>query len=511
MHNKRDASNPDERESNRKRAILLGHDMRNAISDIVSGLQLADLNKLDERSRLHIRAVESASRQLSRLSDEIIALTTGDTDAVEKSPAVLQLVPFLQELAGRWPHLSPGRVGVTLQIGADIPQYIASPRRELERALANLIGNSVKHTKSGEVRLGVMLDPRETLKITIRDTGPGFSDAALARLFEEGGRPPETLAPGTGMGLHIVRDLVARIGGRLDVANVPAGGASVSVLLPRAAWAPGVQTYDDTTSLPDLSGKHVLVAEDNQTNQLLICQMLETLGATHAAAADGHEALAKLGAAKFDIALVDIEMPRLSGLDVIAAQRKIEKDHAHPPLPVLAVTAFVLSASRAQIYEAGADGILAKPIMSLEAFGEAIKMVLDKQSAMTPDYPTGADQQPVDAVHLDRLLALAGEANGQELVRRLRDDFSSVHNGLSEALETTDMGKMRAHTHVLISLAGALGAEKLQTCAEKLNDAAHAGDTEFFAENGGFAVEAVARVLANLAAEYSERFEGAAQ
>ncbi|KAJ55203.1 hypothetical protein ACMU_15720 [Actibacterium mucosum KCTC 23349] len=493
-----------DRQVTQTRAALLGHDMRNAISDILSGLELSDLSSMDYAMAQQLRAVQSAARQLARLSDEVLALVSGEALPSDTGPAVIQLPEFLQELANRWPTSAANPVGLTLKMGADLPRLIGTPERALERALVNIIGNSMKHTPKGVVTLGVTLDSHEALRFTVRDTGRGFSDEALARLFELGGRPAASATPGTGMGLHIVRELVDRIRGRLDIANAPDGGAQVSIILPRTAWAPGVSLQSAENAPPDLTGKTVLVAEDNLTNQLLIRQMLETLGARCMVAADGEQALNLLRRLPIDLALVDIEMPRLSGLDVITSWRADETSKGADRLPILAVTAFVLSSNRAQIYDAGADAILAKPIMSLESFGQAIAALLAKFG--TPPQVACEQTALEGTLHLDRLLALAGEAHGRELMSRLIQDFATVSMGIERALTNMDYAEMRAHTHVLISLAGAVGSSTLQGKAEQLNDAANSNDNGVISKIAPGAVDDLAEIRNWLAQQNETRF-----
>ncbi|NHX28000.1 response regulator, partial [Escherichia coli] len=182
---------------------------------------------------------------------------------------------------------------------------------------------------------------------------------------------------------------------------------------------------------------------------------------------DGLEAVQALEQGRYHMALVDIEMPQLSGLDVIRALREREDlDQGVTALPVLAITAYVLSANREEIYDAGADGILAKPIMSLESFGHAISAVLAKRNSNGLQHaPLPAQQAVLNDLHLDRLLALAGDANGPELLERLTQDFETVQTGIQDGLRRPDYALLRARTHVLISLAGAVGADNLQAMA----------------------------------------------
>lgn len=472
------AAIPEQEDAARQRAVLLGHDIRNTVSDITAGLQLADLSGLSAESLEQLERVRSASEQLARLSDEMLALVIGETGIDAGAHSVLALDETLHRIEARWSAQAHEKgLKFTLLPDVDLPKQIGGDTGAIERILSNLLGNAIKYTDTGEVQLQIALRARETLAWTIRDTGPGFSDGSLEKLFDLHARTPENDKPGTGLGLRIVHDLAKRIGATMEVGNHPDGGAEVTVLMPRATWAPGVALPSATKGLPDLTGQTVLVAEDNATNRLLICQMLETLGATHQTAADGQAALAMLQDNTVDLALIDIEMPRLSGLDLIRALRQSDCERARA-LPVLAVTAYVLSGNRAEIYDAGADGILAKPILSLESFGAAIATVQARrgvETAARPDAPQ-PEASELDAVRLERLLALSGAERGEELLRRLHSDFTTVRDGIENGIRDQDLALIRGQTHVLISLAGAVGATILQQQAEQMNMAAHQRD-----------------------------------
>jgi len=489
----------------RERAALLGHDIRNAVSDILGGLSLADLSPLDAGSSEQLVRVRSAAEQLARLSDEVLALIIGEAGPARDAGTGLRMAPLLEAVEARWAaHARERGLIFRLDRGTDLPPVIGIDRGALDRILANVIGNAVKYAGHGEVRLEVTLEAQETLVFCIEDNGPGFSEAALARLFERYGRAPDNDAPGSGLGLHIVHDLAEQIGGQMEVRNRPEGGARFCLRLPRAAWAPGVDSRM-AQDLPDLAGKCVLVAEDNETNQLLMRQMLDTLGAGCDIAPDGLAALELLKGNNYDLALIDIEMPRLSGLDLIRALRGGGGEIA--ALPVLAITAYVLSANRAEIYDAGADGILAKPIMSLESFGQAISGVMKKRvPSAGASSASPLREPPVNALHLDRLLALAGVDGAQELLRRLRQDFEAVRQGLIRGLADSDVAVIRAQTHVLISLAGAIGADCLQNRAGEINTAAHAGDMAVARALGPRVLERLGQIVEILETEYQDRF-----
>jgi CheY-like chemotaxis protein len=230
---------------------------------------------------------------------------------------------------------------------------------------------------------------------------------------------------------------------------------------------------DAVSELPDLSRIKVLVAEDSATNQVLIGQMLSTMGAEFEIAADGVQALGWLEREEFDLALIDIEMPRLGGIEVIRTIRA--NDRLYARMPIVAITAYVLRANRDAIYAAGADAILAKPLGSIEAFGLALGNVLRRAALSPEEVSAEADAEPVEFRRdtFDRLIEVAGPDTTRELLSRLHADLSKAERGLVAGLSGNDLTAIRAETHVLIALAGAVGAERLGKLAQTLNAMAH--------------------------------------
>ncbi len=238
---------------------------------------------------------------------------------------------------------------------------------------------------------------------------------------------------------------------------------------------------DDDRSLQSglgwLRGKRILLAEDNVTNQMVATQMLDALGTRVDVANDGAEALEMLAQRKYDIYLIDIEMPRVSGLDVIRHIRE-----SPPPLcesPVIAVTAYALREHREKIAEAGADGLIPKPLIGIEQFGRDILNFTERArrraspSAGAAAAPAAVDDAPLDAspVAMPVFSALA-EAIGPEamaeLLLKIDGDLEKSGADVAAAAAAGDMAAVGAGTHVLVSVAGAVGAQNLQRLSQKL-------------------------------------------
>ncbi len=178
-------------------------------------------------------------------------------------------------------------------------------------------------------------------------------------------------------------------------------------------------------------------------------------------------------------------------------------------MPMIALTAYVLKSNRDAIFNAGADGIIAKPILEISRFGQAIveyMAAVSRKSLTDAVYDEDAPQDPsqVDEARIDELMQIAGPTDAAELLDRLVSDLSRVQQKLAETTEVTDRAIIRAESHVLISLAGAIGAQGLYQLAKTLNAAAHRGDVTAMTAYSLQAAEAMHVILAHLETKRSQ-------
>lgn len=512
---------------------MLMHDMRAALGGITGGLALLDARGLDEGLRRQLDRIGASAEMLATLiecASDLAAIAARDGTA---AAAPVDVARFLRNMGRMW-QAEAERRGLRLRVGfdADVPDAVVADETRLKRIIANLVGNAVKYTETGSVTLRVRgLDGGVAFEV--EDTGPGLSEAARERLFEPYGRPEGSAAPGHGLGLHIARTLARQMGGEVTLDPAPGGGCLARLVLPGPGSAvapapapapaapaapprpaapaapapaqahlriarPGAEeAAEDGPSgpaLPDLAHLSVLMAEDNVTNQLVAGQMLRTMGALVTVASDGAEALAALDRDRFDLLLVDIEMPRVSGLEVIRRVRAMPDDRAG--LPVIALTAYAMREHRERIGAAGADGLIAKPILGIREFGEQILAIAARRNRARPTAPAARSPAPVQAEVYDQLAAAIGPEGMAELLLRLEEDLASVGKGIARGLARGDMAELRANSHILVSVAGAVGALPLQQDAEALNRAAHAGAAAEVAALGARIAERVDELVA---------------
>lgn len=235
-----------------------------------------------------------------------------------------------------------------------------------------------------------------------------------------------------------------------------------------------LRTRPSNAGLGWLRGKRILLAEDNITNQMVATQMLDALGAKVDVANDGVEALEMLNQRDYDLYLIDIEMPRVSGLDVIRSIRR-----AAAPLrdaPVIAVTAYALREHREKITEAGADGLIPKPLLGIEQFGRDIVALADRS------FERGGGEAGEEMVSLEIFEGLresVGVPAMGELLEKIDADLSRAEASIAEATRSADRKALGAATHILVSVAGAVGAVKLQSMAMRLSRASEGrGDAD---------------------------------
>ena len=468
----------------RDRMSLLSHDLRSALSDILGGVQLINKDQFDQPTLEHFDRISAAGETLARLLNKMLTDEPSTGAGMVTQPGNLNLADFLTDISRRWTDRAHEKnIKFSVVTESALPAIVTVDRVGLERVIANLVGNAIKFTDAGQVTLSVKCTEDRALNFKLTDEGPGLSDASIAKLFQYEGRPTDTPKPGTGLGLFIAKELAGMLGAELSVRNNDGVGVAAELRLPHEAWfdrslrksgkAPGGVSRGPV----DLSAMKILLAEDNKTNQLVATQMLGAMGATFRVASDGLEALELLETESFDLALLDIEMPRMSGLELIKTVRSMPTPLCN--MPLVALTAYVMREHRERIYGAGADGIIAKPLMSIEELGQAILDYYDgaKSRELPEPDPTiqdpVADDTVVDRQIFDNLVEIIGAETKAELLSKLQADTDTVAEGLTRGRQSLDLAEIRSQTHILISVAGAIGATTLQHIAQRLNAAAN--------------------------------------
>ncbi len=472
---------------------MLSHDLKSALTGVLGGLKQIETEKLNNTDLRHRDGALAAALEATRLLDGILDIEAIESGQFELNIEVTNIEGFLAELYRRWTARAEWKnLNLKVFMDGDLPKTVELDRGRLSRVLGNLLDNAIKYTESGTVELSVNMIDQTCLAFTVCDDGPGLSEEALDSLFEFRGRPANSTKPGSGLGLYISQSLLSQMGGEIKILNRESGGAKAVVKVNTsireiasndANQAASVSVFP-STKLPDLSSMCILLAEDNITNQMVVTQMLDAMGAQFEIASDGVEALEKFEANDFDVVLLDIEMPRMSGLDVIRSVRsRTDKKQANT---IIALTAYAMREHREKISNAGADGLIAKPILGIEDFGVDILNYYEKSRSSSAarneakdaeaNTPQDVSGDLIDMSIYETLEVNIGKDTMSELLSKVRIDLTTVRGNIEKGMKTQDKKTIGAGSHVLISVAGAIGAVSTQNAAQGLNKACHHGD-----------------------------------
>jgi CheY-like chemotaxis protein len=273
-------------------------------------------------------------------------------------------------------------VNLVVQIAPEAEAPVLGDELRVKQIVGNLLSNAVKFTDQGEVSVTVDVRPGEgarVFRIDVKDTGVGFDGAQRDRIFGRFQQADGSITRrfgGSGLGLSITRQLTELMGGELDCESVPGRGSTFTVRLPLEA-APEASAVAEEIDEADAHGLRVLLADDHAVNRKVVELILDATGAALTSVDDGQAALDAFREGGFDVVLMDMQMPVMDGLTAVQEIRAYEaRPGASSRTPILMLTANALPEHRTAAAQAGADGLVAKPITSaalLAAIAEAVQ------------------------------------------------------------------------------------------------------------------------------------------
>ena len=480
-------------------AAMIAHDLRCALQGVTGGVAILEKSITDPDLRDQLSRVFEAAAGVSTMVNMLL----GEADAA-RSGGTVEIGAFVEHLRRRWAAEARAKgLRLVLDSGAADRWALRVDAHLVERVIGNLICNAIRHCESGAVILTVEHDAARGVSFHLRDEGPGIDPAVLERSLADAGQPGEV---GHGLGLRIARSLSEELGAELLLRNRSGGGFEAWLNFPSRVCVEAslAAARPEERSGHDLRGVRILLAEDNPTNQMVATQMLTALRAEVTIASDGVEALEFFERGAFDLVVVDIEMPRMSGLDVIRAIRA--RQDPRSAVPIVALTAYAMREHQDRIARAGANGLISKPISSIEALGRALAAhVAAGRTAAAPPPPAEETSPVVDLAIYDALRQAIGPEMMAELMEKVVADLQSARADLTLAREPLSREPIRSASHILISVAGAVGVTRLQNAARELNNAAHGDGQESLAEKLRLCLEELEHAIAFARGQLAER------
>lgn len=364
----REAALQAEQASAAKTAFLanMSHELRTPINGIMGLLELCLRTQLTDKQQDYLHKAKLSARSLLDIVNDILDLAKIEAGQLHLEKRPFELAQMLDLLHS---HVTPllGGKSISFELTSDAPkgiQLIGDDTR-LRQILLNLCSNAVKFTQLGFVNLSCSFRPQgnqAALRFSVKDSGIGIADDALPTLFDSFTQADNSTSRkfgGTGLGLSIVRQLVEKMGGSIEVNSKLGQGSEfvLSLTLPIVQAAMSEEALQDTPDC-NLQDVRVLLVEDNAINLEICREMLVQQGAIVHCAENGEVALQAISAQPFDVVLMDIQMPVMDGCQAIS---KIRAQDAYADLPVIAVTANVLSSDIERYVALGFSACLAKP------------------------------------------------------------------------------------------------------------------------------------------------------
>jgi len=303
----------------------------------------------------HLRAVQRSSKHLLSLVENLLDHGKLDSDEIVVRPRATDLAELFNDVELLLKPLSDAKhIDLIVELQFEQPMMVVTDDSRLRQCLINLLGNAIKFTDTGSVRLNALLSD-DFLKIDVTDTGPGISDEDLSKIRLPFWQAADTGKAGTGLGLTITERIIELMGGELEISSILGQGTKVDFEIP----APQLEACIDPEPVvePATGEAKILLAEDDYDIADLIVMMLSERGYQVTHVDNGELALEALENERFDFTLMDIHMPLMTGYEVLAELQKRDIK-----MPVAIMSASAVEADRAKAEQLGCFDYLIKPV-----------------------------------------------------------------------------------------------------------------------------------------------------
>ena len=490
----------------------MSHEIRTPMNGVLGMAQLLAETDLTEKQNHYISVLNQSGRLLMTVLNDILdysKIEAGKLVLEERAFSTEQAVNDVYELLKNNAY----EKGILLSVNFDpiCPEFLVGDAIRFRQILLNLMNNAIKFTEQGRVGVSVICEKKNdryvTLKVRVEDTGIGISEQAQKNLFASFNQVDSSGTRkfrGTGLGLAISKRLVELMGGDIGVESVEGKGSVFwfNILLDIADVSidvtdvPEIQKQDqelenEVNEIPDvyevasadnsnnhLSGKQVLLVEDNIANQLVATGMMSELGLDVVVANNGIQALEQMASKNFDMVFMDCQMPEMDGYE---ATRIIRDQDAYKSIPIIALTANVMASDREKCIQSGMDDFMGKPFKLSQMVAMLHKWLLDEEEAerelasldlasLNINRATGGDTN-IDFAHLDSMRNMMG-SYFDRLIPAFIEDADIYMKGFDTADIKKDVTEIERYAHSLKSSSGNLGVYGLSVLSEQLENMA---------------------------------------
>jgi len=451
-------------ESNEQKSeflAMISHEVRTPLGGVIGMLRLAQKDdSLAPETRNKLRIGQGNAEVLLHIINDILDFSRLEAGKMPFESIDFDLPALLRDVVALLADRAETKgISLVAEIDPTLPHWWRGDPLRLRQVVMNLVGNGVKFTEHGEVRLAASLAPGGGIHLAVSDTGIGIEPGAIARLFhkfEQANSETSRRFGGAGLGLAICKNIVDAMGGSIEVRSQRGAGSMFEVRLPLPAGQPAA-VQAQALRAPHATRLRVLCAEDGSTNQIILRELLTGMGHAVTIAEDGAAALAQLAAQDFDLVIMDSRMPRMDGIAALRLLRAGAGSVRQPEVPVIALTANAADEERQRFMHAGANGFLSKPIDEASLHAE-----IGRYAGLLAPAPAPAE---LDAMFCAGTGASAAQRGARIVSAAARAAF--MREGprqlaaIRQGIQCADAAQVSLNAHSLQGSAGLFGARQL--------------------------------------------------
>ncbi|MEP7321822.1 MAG: response regulator [Saprospiraceae bacterium] len=408
----------------------MSHEIRTPLNSIQGFTELLEKKDLSVELKEFVSYIKTSSDNLYKIVNDIL-----DTSKIEAGMMRIESVPFkLSEIINQIDTIfnkkfAENLIGWNRHVDPNIPDQLIGDPTRLTQILSNILSNALKFTHKGMVRLDISLSSRSGMKVvlsfTINDSGIGILPEMQTKLFERFQQADDSITRkygGSGLGLAITKELVELQEGTISMDSLPGQGSTFTVKIPYFIHVDSLEKSSLNSNPTELTNElihkaTILLVEDNATNQVLMKHFINQYHMECDIASNGNEAIARIKEKKYDIILMDIQMPEMDGYTAT----KIIRQELKLEIPIIAMTAFAFENERDKCIASGMNEYLSKPVR-LENLLEIVRRYTKVDEKNTNHIPGKLSYTPttvVDMKYLDKI-----SPDNQEFKQNILSQFT---------------------------------------------------------------------------------------